>query len=98
MDSGFGAARRPYMTALEFHLQRFLDRPAVFAEIEELLRREAERGGEQRRRKLGDARIVFADRIVEEAPRRGELVLDVRQLGLQLLEICVGLEVSVGLR
>jgi hypothetical protein len=41
--------------------------------------------------------IVFLHRIVEEAPRRGNLVLQVGQLGLQLLEILACLEIGIGL-
>jgi hypothetical protein len=44
-----------------------------------------------------DRGVVFRDRVVEEAPRRRELVLDVGELGLKLLEIGVGLEVGIGL-
>ena len=44
-----------------------------------------------------DRGVVFRDRVVEEAPRRRELVLDVGEFGLQLLEIGVGLEVGIGL-
>src|SRR6266540_986793 len=78
---------------LELHLRRLIERLAVVPEVEEGARREAEHAGEQRRRELLDAGVVFAHRVVEEAARRRELVLDVGQLGLQLLEICVGLEV-----
>ena len=42
--------------------------------------------------------VVLADGVVEEAARGGELVLDVGELGLQLLEVRVGLEVRIGLR
>src|SRR5229473_8258211 len=71
---------------------------ALPSEIEKLLRREAERGSEQRRRELLDAGVVFAHRAVEEAPRGGDFVFDVGELGLQLLEIRVRLEVRVCLR
>ena len=47
---------------------------------------EAERAGKQRAGKLLDAGIVFLHRVVEEAARGGELVLDIGELGLQLLE------------
>src|SRR5438270_12649549 len=82
----------------ELHLRRLLDGFALVAEIEEGPRREAEHAGEQRRRELLDAGVVLADRIVEEPPRRRDLVLDVGQLGLQLLEIRVGLQVGIALR
>src|SRR5258705_9576990 len=71
----------------ELHLRRLLDGFALVAEIEEGPRREAEHAREQRRRELLDAGVVLADRIVEEPARRRDLVLDVGQLGLQLLEI-----------
>src|SRR6266849_2959724 len=77
LDSGFAAARRPGMTASEFHLRHLLDGLALVAEIEERLRRKAERGREQRRREVLDAGVEFAHRVVEEAPRGGELVLDI---------------------
>src|SRR3977135_4051018 len=82
----------------ELHLRRLLDGFALVAEIEEGPRREAEHAGEQRRRELLDAGVVFADRIVEEPPRCRDLVLEVGQLVRQLLEIRVGLEVRVALR
>ena len=58
---------------------------------------EAERAREQRGRELLDAGIVLLHRIVEEAPRGRDLVLDVGELALQLLEVLVGLEVRIGL-
>src|SRR5438876_6508132 len=81
----------------ELHLRHFADDLALAAEIEELLRREAKRAREQGGRELLDAGIVFLHRVVEEAPRGGELVLKIAKLGLQLLEIGVGLEVRIGL-
>src|SRR5215831_6661580 len=59
------ARRLPwFMSASEFHLRHLLDRLAFVAEIEELLRREAERSRKQRRRELLDAGVVFAHRVV----------------------------------
>ena len=58
---------------------------------------EAEGSREQGRRELLDAGVVLLHRIVEEAPRGGDLVFEVRQLGLQLLEVLIGLEVGIGL-
>src|SRR5712692_12098890 len=82
----------------ELHLRRLLDRLALLgAHVEELLRLEPERAGEQRGRKLLDAGIVLLHRVVEEAARGGDLVLEIAQLALQLLEALVGLEVGIGL-
>src|SRR4051794_14540441 len=83
--------------ALELHLRHLADHLALATEVEELLRREAERAREQGGRELLDAGVVLLHRIIEEAPRGGELVFEVAELGLQLLEIGVGLEVRVGL-
>src|ERR1700722_13958318 len=85
-------------SASELHLRRDLDRLAVVAEVEERALREAEHAGEQRGREYLDAGVVLAHRIVEEAARRRDLVLDVGQLRLQLLEVRVGLEVGIALR
>ena len=41
MDSGLLALLGPGMTTLKFHLRRFADGLAFFAEIEELLGRDA---------------------------------------------------------
>src|SRR5262245_3867446 len=71
----------------EFDLWDLLDGLAVFAEVKELFRVEAEAGRKQRGRELLDAGIVFTHCIVEEAASGGELVLDVAKLGLQLHEI-----------
>src|SRR5580692_3923467 len=83
---------------LELHLRRLADGLTLAAEIEELLFGKAERAGEQRRRESLDAGIVFLHRIVEEPPRRRDLVLQIGELRLQLLEVLVGLEVRIGLR
>src|SRR2546421_12650375 len=77
----------------ELHLRHLTDDLTLAAEIEEFLRREAERTGEQGGRKLLDAGVVFLDCVVEEAAGGGDLVLEIAQLGLQLLGIGVGLEV-----
>src|SRR5579862_9460275 len=82
----------------ELHLWRVGDGFAVLAEVEIFLLRETERGGEQRSWEALDAGIVFLHRIVEEAPRRRDLVLEIRKLRLQLLEIGAGLEVRIGFR
>src|SRR4029078_11178643 len=87
----------PRPTALKLHLCRFADRLALFAEIEEFLRRKTKRGGKQRGREPLRAGVVFLHGIVEEAPRRRDLVLDVAELRLQRLEIRVGLEVGISL-
>src|SRR6516165_7114193 len=83
---------------LKFHLRRLADRLALFAEVEKLLRCEAEGGGEQGGRETLDARIVFLHGVIEEAARGRDLVFDVAQFGLQLLKVGIGLEVRIGLR
>src|SRR5689334_12348812 len=82
---------------LKLHLWRLIEGLALLNHFEERAWRKAEDAGEQRGRELLDARVVFLHRVVEEAPRRRELVLDVGEFGLQLLEIGVRLEVRVGL-
>jgi len=67
------------------------------ADIEEILRRESKRGCQQHGRELLDSRVVFLNRVVEKAPRCGDLVLDVGELALQLLKVLAGLEIRVGL-
>jgi hypothetical protein len=67
---------------LELDRRRFADGRALVAEIEEVSRRETEGGSEQGGGEALDAGIVFLDRIVEEPPRRGDLVLKICQLGL----------------
>src|SRR5262245_12729154 len=81
----------------ELDLRGLFQRLAFLADIEELLRRESHRAGEQCGRKLLDAGIVLLDRVVEESPRCRDLVLDIRKLCLQLLEVLAGFEVRVGL-
>src|SRR5262245_64206757 len=82
---------------LEFHARCLVELCAGFAEIEKRPLREAENAGEKRRRELLNSRVVFLHRVVEEAARRGELVLDVGQVTLQLLEIRVRFQVRVAL-
>src|SRR6516165_6246742 len=98
---GYRDHRRPSeVTAskrLEFDRRRFANSRALFAEIEEILWREAERGGEQSGGKTLDPGIVFLNGFVEEPPRSGDLVLQIRQLSLQLLEIRAGLQVGISL-
>src|SRR5436853_7468581 len=87
-------SRSPGTTAvweLELHLRRLVELGARLAEIEEGLRMEAERAGDQCCGELLDAGVVFLHRVVEEATRGRELVLDVRDLALQLHEVLVGL-------
>src|SRR5262249_4039353 len=79
-------------------LRLFADGLAFFAKIEKFLWREAKRGGEQRGRKTLDSGVVFLHRVIEEAARCRDLVLDVGQLGLQLLEIGVGFKIGIRLR
>src|SRR6266850_962846 len=83
---------------LELHLRRLVERLALLgANIEELLRGEPERAGEEHSGELLDAGVVLLHGIVEEAAGGRELVLDVGELGLQLLEVLVCLEVGIGL-
>src|SRR6516225_7298480 len=89
---------RPGMTTLKLHLRRLADGLAFFAEIEELLWCKAERGGKQGSRETLNASVVFLHGVVEEAARRRDLVLDVGQLGLQLLEVGVGFQIGIRLR
>src|SRR6516162_10776349 len=84
-------------TRLELDRRRCANRGALVAEVEEIFRRETESGSEQSGGKALDAGIVFLDRIVEETPRGRDLVLEIRQLGLQLLEIRTGFEIGIGL-
>jgi hypothetical protein len=72
--------------------------PLRVAHIEELAWPEAHRSREQHGRKRLDGRVVFRYGVVEEPPRGGELVLNIGQLGLELLEVGVRLEVRIGFR
>src|ERR1043166_880278 len=89
------AAPHPGDGLSELHLRRLIEGFAIFADLEELSRPEAEQAGEQRGRELLDAGVVLLHRIVEEAPRRREFVFDIREFGLQLLEIGIGLEIRI---
>src|SRR6202042_2108425 len=71
----------------ELHRRGGFDFGASGAEIEEILAGEAEHTGEQRRRHLLDAGVVFLNRVVVEAAARGDLVLEVGQFARQLLEV-----------
>ena len=62
----------------------------LFAQIEERTLAESENTGEQRSWELLNACVVLLHRVVEEAARGGELVLDVAELALQLHEVLVG--------
>src|SRR6266540_3748864 len=82
----------------KLHLRRLLEHLALLdADVEEILRRKSERAGQQHRGKLLDAGVVFLHRVVEEAARGGDLVLDVGELGLELLEVLARLEIGIGL-
>src|SRR5437870_10606992 len=83
---------------LELHLRGLVELLALLgADVEELLRGEAERASEQHRGELLDAGVVLLHGIIEEAAGRGQLVLDVGELALQLLEVLIGLEIRIGL-
>src|ERR1700730_5281872 len=81
----------------ELHARRLFELAAIGAEIEEIALAESEHARKQRRRKTLDAGVVFLHRVVEEAPRRRELVLEVGQFALQLLEVRARFEVGIGL-
>src|SRR5262245_35882897 len=82
---------------LELDLRGLVELLALLdADVEELLRGEAERASEQHRGELLDAGVVLLHGIIEEAARGRELVLDVGELALQLLEVLIGLEVRIG--
>src|SRR5579872_532158 len=81
--------------ALELDLRRFAYGFAFVAEVEKFLRGEAKRGRKERRRKPLRRGVVFLDGVVEEPPGCGDLILDVRELGLQLLKVGVGLQIRV---
>ena len=84
---------------LELHLRRGFDGLLLrFVQLEIVERLEAEALRDQETGKALPRGVVFGDGIVEEAPRRGNLVFDVRQLALQLLEILVRLQIRIGFR
>src|SRR5450759_4292721 len=78
----FGASRND--DSLELHARRLLELRAVLAAVEELALAETEHAGEQRGRELLDAGVIFLHRVIVEAARGGELVLDVGEVRLQL--------------
>src|SRR5262245_22846930 len=82
------------ITTSKLHLRRLLEHLALLgADVEEILRRKSERARQQHGGELLDAGVVFLHRVVEEAARGGDLVLDVGELGLELLEVLAGLEI-----
>src|SRR5262245_25155639 len=84
--------------ASKLHLRRLLEHLAFLdADVEEIPRRKSERARQQHGGELLDAGVVFLHRVVEEAARGGDLVLDVGELGLELLEVLAGLEIGVSL-
>src|SRR5215467_16058268 len=90
--------RRLALHRLKLHLRGLVELLALLStNIEELLRGEAKGAGEQHCGELLDAGVVLLHGIVEEATGGRELVLDVGELGLQLLEVLIGLKVRIGL-
>src|SRR5205823_1571477 len=84
--------------ASKLHLRCLVEHLALLdADVEEISRRESERSRQQHRGELLDAGVVLLHRVVEEASRGRDLVLDIGELALQLLKILTGLEVGVGL-
>src|ERR1700712_2480051 len=74
------AALRPGKVILELHARRLLELRALVADVEEGAVSKTEYAGKQRRRELLDAGVIFLHRVVIEAARGGELVLDVGQV------------------
>src|SRR4029077_8682107 len=72
-----GIGHRPTLIASELHARGLFELGTALAKIEKRALYEAEHSGEQRRRELLDARIVFLHRIVEEAAGGRELVFDI---------------------
>src|SRR4029079_5222109 len=66
-------------------------------DLEELALGEAEGAREERPREGLDARVVALHVAVVDAARTGDLILGVRQLGLQLLEVLGRAQLRVGL-
>src|SRR5262249_36915884 len=86
------------ITASKLPLWRLVEHLALLdADVEEILRRKSQRTCQQHRGELLDAGVVFLHRVVEEAARGGDLVLDVGELGLELLEVLAGLEIGISL-
>ena len=80
----------------ELHARRLGDRGGV-VDLEELALREAEAAHEQRVREDLDLGVELAHAAVVEAARGLDLVFGVDQLGLQLQEVLVGLQLRVRL-
>src|SRR5215831_19900186 len=97
-EEAAASGHRLELYRLELHLRGLVELLALLGtNVEELLRGEAKGAGEQHRGELLDAGVVLLHGIVEEAASGRELVLDVGELGLQLLEVLIGLEVRIGL-
>src|SRR5262245_27927344 len=93
--SGKPTALRAPVRSSELDLGRVARHaPLGLVEVEELLLGKAQHAGHQHGREALTLRVVLGGRIVEEAARSRDLVLDVGQLALQLLEVRVGLEVG----
>ena len=75
---------------LELDFGRFMNRGFLkIVKLEERLLLKPERPGDKNSRKLLDGGIEFGCRAVEEAPRCGDLVLDIGKLVHQALKILV---------
>jgi hypothetical protein len=75
-------------------LRRFL---LCVLDVEELTRREAERARDEGARDRLDRVVVGQNRVVVDLAGDGDAVLRLGELGLQLPEVLVGLELRVGL-
>jgi hypothetical protein len=81
----------------KLHLWRLLEHLAlVDSDVEEFFLRESKCPCHQHGGELLDTGVVLLHRVVEEAARRGDLVFDIGQLGLELLEVLISLEVRIG--
>src|SRR4051794_8773427 len=83
---------------LELHAGRLVELLAAgLPDIEEFALSEAHILREEDGRERLERRVVLAHGVVEEAPCGGQLVLDIREIALELLEIRIRLQVRIGL-
>jgi hypothetical protein len=82
----------------KLYFRRLVGHLTVVTELEELMRHETKSMREQHGRESLDHAVVTLDHAIDRTARSGELVLDAGQVGLEMLEIAVCLEVRVSLR